>query len=52
MTFQEHDLVVLTVDIPEENLEQGDVGTVMLTHGRAQGTRWNSRRSPARRWPW
>ena len=37
MTFQEHDLVVLTVDIPAENLEQGDVRTVMLTHGAGAG---------------
>ena len=32
MTIREHDLVVLTADIPEENLEQGDVGTVVLVH--------------------
>lgn len=32
MTIREHDLVVLTADIPEENLEQGDVGTVVLMH--------------------
>ena len=37
MTFKEQDLVVHTVDIPEENLEQGDVGTVMLTHGAGAG---------------
>ena len=32
MTIREHDLVVLTADIPEENLKQGDVGTVVLLH--------------------
>ena len=32
MTIREHELVVLTVDIPEENLKQGDVGTVVLVH--------------------
>ena len=32
MTIREHDLVVLTADIPEENLEQGDVGTIVLVH--------------------
>jgi hypothetical protein len=32
MTIREHDLVVLTADIPEVNLEQGDVGTVVLVH--------------------
>jgi len=32
MTIREHDLVVLTADIPAEGLEQGDVGTVVLVH--------------------
>jgi hypothetical protein len=32
MTIREHDLVVLTADIPEENLKKGDVGTVVLVH--------------------
>jgi len=32
MTIREHDLVVLTADIPEESLERGDVGTVVLVH--------------------
>ena len=32
MTMREDDRVVLTADIPEENLEQGDVGTVVLVH--------------------
>jgi hypothetical protein len=37
MTIGEHDLVVLTADIPEENLKQGDVGTVVLTHRAGAG---------------
>jgi hypothetical protein len=32
MTIREHDLVVLTVDIPAEGLQAGDVGTVVLVH--------------------
>ena len=32
MTIREHDLVVLTADIPAEGLELGDVGTVVLVH--------------------
>jgi len=52
MTFQEHDLVVLTVDIPEENLEQGDVGTVMLTHGAGAGYEVEFATLAGRRWPW
>lgn len=32
MTIREHDLVVLTADIPEESLKQGDIGTVVLVH--------------------
>ena len=52
MTIREQDLVVLTADIPEENLKQGDVGTVVLTHGAGAGSKWNSRRWPARRWLW
>lgn len=32
MTILEHDLVVLTADLPEEHLKQGDVGTVVLVH--------------------
>jgi hypothetical protein len=32
MTIREHDLVVLTADIPEQSLKQGDVGTVVLVH--------------------
>ncbi len=31
--IQELDSVVLTVDIPEHGLKQGDLGTVVLVHG-------------------
>jgi hypothetical protein len=37
MTIREHDLVVLTADVPEENLKQGDVGTVVLVHRAGAG---------------
>ena len=37
MTIREHDLVVLTADIPAENLKQGDVGTVVLVHRAGAG---------------
>jgi hypothetical protein len=37
MTIREHDLVVLTADIPAENLKQGDIGTVVLVHGAGAG---------------
>ena len=37
MTIREHDLVVLTADIPGENFQQGDVGTVVLVHGAGAG---------------
>lgn len=37
MKIREHDLVVLTSDLPEENLEQGDVGTVVLVHRAGAG---------------
>jgi len=37
MTIQEHDLVVLTADIPEESLKQGDVGTIVLVHRAGTG---------------
>ena len=37
MTIREHDLVVLTADIPEEDLKQGDVGTVVLVHRESAG---------------
>ena len=32
MKIQEHDQVVLTVDLPAEGLESGDVGTVVHVH--------------------
>ena len=37
MMIREHDLVVLTADIPEENLKRGDVGTVVLVHQAGAG---------------
>lgn len=37
MTIRESDLAVLTADIPEESLKQGDVGTVVLIHGAGAG---------------
>jgi Domain of unknown function (DUF4926) len=35
--IKELDRVVLTTAIPEEGLEQGDVGTVVLIHGDGRG---------------
>lgn len=32
--IREHDTVVLAVDLPEHGLRQGDVGTVVLVHGK------------------
>ena len=32
MKIKEHDCVVLTKNLPEENLEAGDVGTVVHIH--------------------
>ena len=32
MKIKEHDCVVLTADLPEENLVAGDVGTVVHIH--------------------
>jgi Domain of unknown function (DUF4926) len=32
--LQETELAVLTVDLPEYGLKAGDVGTVVLVHGR------------------
>lgn len=37
MKISEHDCVVLTADLPEENLEAGDVGTVVHIHGDGAG---------------
>ena len=31
--IQELDSVVLTIDLPDHGLKQGDVGTVVLVHG-------------------
>jgi len=35
--ISELDRVVLTTDLPEEGLEAGDIGTVVLVHGDAKG---------------
>lgn len=35
--IRELDRVVLTTDLPEEGLEAGDIGTVVLVHGDAKG---------------
>ena len=32
MKIKEHDCVVLTANLPEENLEAGDVGTIVHIH--------------------
>lgn len=32
MTFREHDVVVLTRDVPEHGLRRGDVGTIVHLH--------------------
>lgn len=32
----EHDRIVLTGDLPEENLRAGDVGTVVFIHGKGE----------------
>ncbi len=34
MMIKELDSVVLTVDLPEHGLRQGDVGTIVLMHGK------------------
>ena len=31
-TISEHDVVVLTRDVPDEGIKAGDVGVVLLTH--------------------
>ena len=33
--IKELDSIVLTVDLPEHGLKKGDVGTVVLLHGKA-----------------
>lgn len=35
--IQEHDIVVLTEDVPEEGLTAGDVGTVVHIHNQGEG---------------
>jgi hypothetical protein len=35
--ISELDRVVLTIDLPEEGLEAGDIGTVVLVHRDAKG---------------
>ena len=34
--FKEHDIVVLTVDIPGDGLEAGDIGTIIHVHGESE----------------
>ncbi len=35
--IKEHDIVVLTEDVPEEGLTAGDVGTVVHIHNQGEG---------------
>jgi len=35
--IEELDTVVLTADLPERNLVTGDIGTVVLVHGKGEG---------------
>ena len=35
--IQELDSVVLTTDLPEHGLVQGDIGTIVLVHGDGKG---------------
>ncbi len=35
--IQELDRVILTSDLPEHSLEEGDIGTVVLVHQRGKG---------------
>ena len=37
MKILEHDCIVLTADLPEEDLKAGDVGTVVHIHGDGAG---------------
>jgi hypothetical protein len=37
MTIKEHDCVVLTKSLPNENLEAGDIGTVVHVHNGGTG---------------
>ena len=42
MKIAELDCVVLTTDLPAENLMAGDVGTVVLIHKEGAAYKWNS----------
>ena len=33
----EHDMVVLTTDLPDHRLRDGDIGTIVLVHGGGKG---------------
>ncbi len=35
--IKEHDIIVLTEDVPEEGLTAGDVGTVVHIHNQGEG---------------
>ncbi|HXV99477.1 MAG TPA: DUF4926 domain-containing protein [Anaerolineae bacterium] len=35
--IEELERVILTIDLPEQNLKQGDIGTVVLVHQAGQG---------------
>ncbi len=37
MTMRELESVVLTCDVPDYGLKEGDVGTVVLVHGKKEG---------------
>lgn len=37
LVIKEHDIVVLTEDVPEEGLTAGDVGTVVHIHNQGEG---------------
>jgi hypothetical protein len=37
MTFNEHDTIVLTVDLPQHRLQAGDIGTIVHVHGAGAG---------------
>ena len=35
--IEEFDQVVVTTDLPEQNLKEGDLGTVVMIHGNHEG---------------
>ena len=35
--IKEHDRIILNIDLPEHNLKKGDLGTVVLVHGKSKG---------------